>query len=32
MEYIMYYIVFTAGTIFGACCVGVFNYNKSNKK
>lgn len=30
MEYIMYYLIFTVGTIFGACCMTVVNYNKNN--
>lgn len=28
MEYIMYYLIFTAGAIFGACCIGIVNYRK----
>lgn len=28
MEYFIYYLIFTVGTVFGACSIGIVNYMK----
>lgn len=32
MEYLIYYLFFTAGTVFGACCIGLVNYRRNNNE
>lgn len=32
MEYLMYYLVFTAGALFGACCMAMINYRRNNNE